>query len=729
MPDSKAANTPPDVNPAMLEDIIVTANKRAESIMEVAGAVSAFRGEALLDSGVTSIADFAALTPGLQFNASYGVGAPVIRGINTGADFGQSVGITVNGAPVGPSSSFQTGGASSLDLDPIDLEQVEVLKGPQGTVYGANTLAGLVSYTLREPNLQRTEGVVRASLGDTEGGGSSRAVRGAFSAPIVEDVLAVRLSAFEDRRGGFIDNRLAGITDQNHWKNRGVQAALSFRPNDRLSVFMAGVFQKQDQFAQDQIIYGPDGKPRDGDLINNDYLLAGSNRKTRFGVAQIDYDLDFASLTSVTGYQHLNVNYSIPQETGALHSIFVDVLPLLGGVTIPEPGLLSNDTLNDFEKFTQELRLTSNGDGPLSWLIGAYYTNEQSEQQQSVNARLTTGALADAINPALRVTLPTELTEYAAFGNVTYAFSPAFDITGGIRLGRIRQINRTLLGGSNLAAYQYLFVLNGMDAPPDDTGPQEGSASVQTYLATARYHFSADSMVFARFATGYRPGGPNFPIPGFSPVYDPDETYNYEVGVKTRFWSGRGSLDVTAYNMQWKNFLVFASAGGLSGFENAGDARVYGVEAAATLYPLDGLNISGTLAYSDSKVTDIDPASTAARVGDALPYNPEWSGSLSAEYRAPLSGPWEAVVRGSGRFVGSRNSSPESSLAFPNYVLPGYSLIDLHAGLESERVDVGLFIKNLTDERAQLAAYTQLGPNQITISQPRTIGVAVTFRY
>lgn len=721
----------PDVAPSDSGDIIVTANKRAESILNVAGAINAFRGDDLLKNGLTSIADFAGQTPGLQFNAGFGTGSPVIRGINTGADFGQSVGITVDGAPVGPSSSFQTGGASSLDLDPVDLERVEVLKGPQGTVYGANTLAGLVSYTLREPDLQKPTVVLRGGLSGTENGGTSHSERAAVSVPIVEDKLAVRLSGFYDHRAGFIDNDLRHATDQNHWRSYGVQGSLVFKPVDRLRIFIAGIYQKQNQYAQDQVVYTANRTPRDGDLINNDYLVPSTNRRTRFIIGKVDYDLGFANLTSVTSYQHLNVNYAFPQETGTLNTIFLNILPQLGGVSIPAPGLLSNDTLNDFRKFTQEVRLSSAGGGPLSWLAGGYYTHERSEQQQAVNARTITGALVPMINPTLLVKIPTTLTEYSAFGNVTYAFSPAFDVTGGVRIGRIDQVNRTLISGSNFAAYRLLFVVSGLGSPPPaDTGQQKGSKTVATYLATARYHFSQDGMLFARFATGFRPGGPNFPVPGFDPVYDPDQTYNYEVGLKTKFWDGRGSFDLTGYYLKWKNFLAFASAGGLSGFANAGDARVYGFEAGATLRPVDGLSLAGTLAFSDSKVTRLSSGGAGvARVGDTLPYNPRWSGSVSAEYRAPVDSRWQAVARGSARFVGSRNSSPQSSMAFPNYALPAYSLFDVHAGLESEHVDIDLFIKNLTDKRAQLAAYTQLGVNQVTIQQPRTIGAAVTFKY
>ena len=728
---AEPAKTPVDEAQLGPEDeIIVTANKRAESILDVAGAISAFRGEELLKNGATSIADFAGQTPGLQFNAGYSTGTPVIRGINTGADFGQAVGITVDGAPVGPSSSFQSGGASSLDLDPIDLERVEILKGPQGTVYGANSLAGLVSYTLREPDLQTPTAIARASLSGTEGGGTSHSERAAVSVPLVTDRLAVRVSGFHDRRAGFIDNRITNATDQNDWRSYGVQGSVLFKPTDRLRIFAAGFYQKQNQYAQDQVLYAADRTPRDGDLVYNDYLAPSTNRKTRLALSKINYDLDFAELTSVTSYQHLDSNFAVPQNSGTLNFIFVNVLPLLGGVAIPAPGLLSNDTLNDTKKFTQEIRLASSGDGPLSWLVGGYYTHERSRQEQAVNARTTAGDLVPQINPTLRVTIPTTLTEYSAFGNLTYEFSPELDVTGGVRVGRIDQVNRTLLAGSNADAYRLFFVVNGLgDGPPADTGAQKGSKTITTWLATARYHFSSGGMVFARFATGFRPGGPNFPVPGLAPVYDPDQTYNYELGIKTKFWDGRGSLDVTGYYLKWKDFLAFASAGGLNGLANAGDARVYGVEAGATLRPVDGFSLSGTLAFSDSKITRVDPAAGIAQVGDTLPYNPRWSGSLSAEYRAPVDGRWQAAVRGTARFSGKRNSSPQSSLGFPNYVLPGYSLFDLHAGLESDRVDIDLFVKNITDKRAQLAAFTQLGINQITVQQPRTIGAAVTFKY
>jgi outer membrane receptor protein involved in Fe transport len=176
--------------------------------------------------------------------------------------------------------------------------------------------------------------------------------------------------------------------------------------------------------------------------------------------------------------------------------------------------------------------------------------------------------------------------------------------------------------------------------------------------------------------------------------------------------------------------LIQVSSGGLNAYTNGGRARVYGVEGALSLRPVDGLTLSGTLAYNNAKITAIDPlAAASVGVGDPLPNNPEWSGSLSAEYRTPVTGDWQAVVGGTAKFVGQRHSALRSSLLNPDYVMPNFALFDVRAGLESDHVDISLFVRNLTDKRAQLSATTANGLNEVVIQRPRTMGVAVTFKY
>jgi iron complex outermembrane receptor protein len=182
--------------------------------------------------------------------------------------------------------------------------------------------------------------------------------------------------------------------------------------------------------------------------------------------------------------------------------------------------------------------------------------------------------------------------------------------------------------------------------------------------------------------------------------------------------------------MRWKDILIQVSSGGLNAYTNGGNARVYGVEGALSLQPVEGLTLAGTLAYSDAKITSIDPLAAASLgVGDPLPNNPKWSGSLAVDYRTPVSGDWQAVVGATAKFVGQRHATLRSSLLQPDYLIPKFALFDLRAGVESEHVDINLFVRNLTDKRAQLSATTANGINEVVVQRPRTIGVAVTFKY
>ena len=322
------------------------------------------------------------------------------------------------------------------------------------------------------------------------------------------------------------------------------------------------------------------------------------------------------------------------------------------------------------------------------------------------------------------------LEEYSGFANATYEITPKLDVTGGIRIGKVNQTNFQTLSGSNAVALNRILALGRQQTIPAITPNVEFNDTVKTYLATARYRFSSDGIVFARFATGFRPGGPNIIVPGLPPSFDPDRTTNYEVGVKTKFLDGRGSIDVTGYYTQWKDILVVVSAGGLSGFTNGGNARVYGVESALTLRPTDELTLRGTFAYSKGKITSAAAsAATALADGDPLPYNPKTSGSFFAEYRTPVSDDWSIYANGLARFTGSRFSTFRSRTTAPGYILPPYALVDLHAGLDSDNYTIDLFVKNLTDKRAQQSAITTGGIGEINIQRPRTIGVAGTVKF
>lgn len=726
-PAAASAQTAPAAGASQGADIIVTANKRNERELDVAGAVKAFNGEQLLSQGISSMKEYAQFTPGLQINTAIGNGTPIIRGISTGGDSGTLAAIIVDGAQMGSSATFATGGSDSLDLDPIDLQRVEVLKGPQGTLYGANTLSGLVSYTLREPDLHKVTGVARGEIDSTEHGAASWSLRGAVSVPLIEDKLAVRLSGYRNYRGGFVDNAVRGIDNQNKGKIWGVNGTILAHPTDRLSIKLSGFYQNMD-LIRDVVAYNANQTPRNGDLHYDEILSPFYTNKVRAGIGTIDYDLDFAKLTSVTAYQH-TTSYNLLNDTSGAIAGALPTLAMFGGVTVPVPSAVAIDALSDVKKVTQEVRLTSTGTGPFQWIVGGYYADEKDGQVQTVDVTNTVGQFNTALSPVLAFDLPVTYREYAAFANATYKFGERFDVTGGIRVGRINQSYQQAFYGTDAAAFNALYGLFGFPPVPALTAKTKANKTVVNYLATARFHISRDTMLFARFATGFRPGGPNASVLGLPPAYKPDTTQNYEAGFKTKFWGSKGSFDITGYYTKWKDIIVGIGSGGLSGLGNGGGARVYGVESTLTVRPVVGLSLTANLAYSNAKIDKVDPAGAGTvAIGDILPNNPRWSASVLADYHFPIGAVWQGVVGGNARYASERHATLQHSI-LPDYLMPSYTVFDAHAGLQSDRFDVDLFIRNLTDKRAQLGAYTYYGVNEVTVQRPRTYGIAVTVRY
>lgn len=710
-------------------EIIVTASKRPERQLDVPSAITAFRGSDLVNRGYTSMKDYLALVPGVQVSQAGGAGTPIIRGLTTGTNLGAIVGIVVDGAPVGPSSSFNLGGANSTDLDPIDLERVEVLKGPQGTLYGANTLGGLISYTFARPSLTAVNVVARGEIGSTEHGGTSTSLHAAVSAPLIQNELGVRVSGYVDRPAGFIDNSVAGIKDQNRQRNWGINGSLRFEPTSDLSINLIGFHQHISQLAQDYVIYGADRRPLTADLHYDQALFPTYTKNSTVGIGTIDYDFGSAKLTSVTSYQHINASILLNANASGLAAT-LPVLALFGGTPVPAGTVVGADAYGPVRKFSEEVRLTSVGDSPLQYVVGAFYTHENANVFNDVSGFDANRQPVSSLSPALGFNLKDTYEELAGFGNVTYKFSTAFDLTGGLRVGRIRQSYDQIFSGSDSGAFNTLLFLSGLPAVPADTGTAHGAQTVKTYLATARYHFSHDGMFYLRYATGFRPGGPNFTVPGLPATFNPDSTDNFEGGVKSKFWGGRGTIDLSAFYMHWKNILIQASAGGLNGYVNGGRARVYGFEGSASIQPLPRLTLAGTLAYSNAKMTEVDPlAAASAGVGDPLPNDPKWSGSLLADYRVPIASGWTGVLSGTAKFVGERHSALRSSLTNPDYVLPSYALFDLRAGVEHGPYEIDLFVRNVTDKRAQLSAATADGINEVIVQRPRTFGASLTVRY
>jgi len=713
------------------EEIVVTATKRNEALIDVPAAVTSLKGDSLLAAGFTSFKDFAGLVPGLQINNNLGGGVPVIRGLTQGADVGgPTTGIVVNGAPFGISSAYSNGAQDSLDLDPIDLERVEVLRGPQGTIFGANTLGGLISYTLRKPSLDALEAQARGEISDTRFGEMSGSIRASVSGGLAAGRAGLRVSGYFDRQGGYIDNDLTGATNVNSSKRYGGSASLLLKPSERLTILLAAFQQHVDIDGRDVVAYnvGLDPSPRNGQFLYNEYIVPSYKRRTSAGLLTADYELDWATITALSSYQRVKSFQVLNGTQSSLARTVSRTLPLFGGPAFPTPAILSLDFPATNERFTQEFRLTSPSGGRFEWMAGVFYNDEKNKLVTNVNGVTPDLSPIPNLSPTLFFDFPTDLKEYSAFANGTFSLTSKLDITLGVRVGTIEQSFRQRFGGSAAAAYNLLLtsVLQALPTPAD-TGRVSSKENFATYLATLTYEFSPYATMYARYATGFRPGGPNLVVNGLPRSFESDETRNYEIGLKSTFPGGWGSAELIGYYLDWRNIQVTASAQGLSGYANGGRARNVGFEGSFTLKPAPGLDIAATLAYADATIREAR-AGVAAR-GARLPYTPSWSGSLSVTYVRPLVGDWEGLVSGVARFVGDRHAALTGSTSTQDFLLDKYTLLDARIGLRRREMEIGLFVRNLTDQRSELSAYTRQGFPWVTIARPRTMGMSLAYSF
>lgn len=697
-----------------LEEIVVTANKREEKLSTVAGSISVETGEELAAMNANGLRDYVGNLPNvsLQTNGAPGFGKVIIRGISS-VTLGATTGTYIDDVPVGSSTMFAAGGFLTPDLDPADLDRVEVLKGPQGTLYGASAPGGLLKFVTRQPDAAAFTAGVSADVLSVDEGETGYVLRGHLNTPVAKDRAAFRVSGFYRDEPGFIDNAETGAEDVNGGTSTGFNASLLITPSDALSIHLGGL-------AQDLEVDGLNAVAVDRETLepaNGDYdglfVLPQSNKaETRLFFATVRYDLTPSlSLVSATSYSELS------------NKNRVDLTP------DAPPGILVYNKFNvETEKFSQEFRLTSAAGGGFEWLLGAFYTDESSKRNTRFEATLPDGELDPSFPLFLESLADTDYEEFALFGNATYYLTKDVDLTVGARFAHNRQSilerDRGLLGNPDDPG---TFVTSASGEPEDD---------VDTYSAAMRWRLSDDTMVYARIASGYRPGGPRSlpagvtPPPGFDDSFDAEELWNYEIGTRTTLLDQRLSLSASLYYIDWQRIQGFIQIGPLGAFGNAGDAVSKGVELEATGYIGAGFSVTGAVGYSHATLTDADPT-FGAEEGDTLPYAPRWTTSVNAEYERSIGqGGWSGFVGVNFRHVSEQFTSYES-LAYtsPRQAVPldPYGVLDLRVGARSDRSGITLFVKNLTNEYAYIADTTGTfnGPAFESVVQPRTVGVSI----
>jgi outer membrane receptor protein involved in Fe transport len=724
-----------------LQEVVVTAQKREERLHDVPMGVTAITQEQLQRQQLVSLQDLQSQVPGLSLTqVQPGQTRITLRGLDVGG-VGSTVTTYIDDTPFGSSNALANGFGLSGDFDTWDLQRVEVLRGPQGTLYGAGSEGGLLKYVTNAPDPTKLAGALQVGGEDIAHGQNAGSVKGMINLPITSSA-AFRVSGFYVGEPGYIDDPQLGEKDINHGYRAGLHASLLWEATDNFSVKLNAFGQTLHTDGTPYIdVVGGAGnpiappanqlEPLHGDYQQYRWINEPSTNKYRIYSATLNWNLGGAALTSITSYGTTE------------QDLFIDASQLFGGelpVPLPFPGAnpapagttggsVAESSDLTVKKFTQEFRLASSTAQALEWQVGAFYTHESSSLDENVGAYYIPSQ-ALGLSGLEIVALDALYKEWAAFGQVTYHFNPAFDLAVGGRWSENKQSANESIGGALI--------------PPQPPSTGESTDTDFTYSVAPRWHISKDTMLYARVATGYRPGGPNALPPTGVPItvpksYEADKTVNYELGSRTTLLDNRLSVDVAAFLVDWKKIQLLEYVDNFGVNTNGGTARSKGVEWTFGLTPVTGLTFTLTGAYVDAYLTSNAPA-TGAESGDRLPYAPKWSTSLDGAYTWRAFSGFDGFAGATWSYIGSRvndfASTPTAAGFVPNpqAELPSYDTVNLRAGLDSGRWTFELYGKNVGDKRG-ITYYTSTNTGTpdaggvVSYVQPRTIGALVTARF
>ncbi|WP_246216490.1 TonB-dependent receptor [Paraburkholderia agricolaris] len=697
-----------------LNTVEITANRRREPAREVPMQVNAISAQELQRKGNQSVRDYLKEEPGVSLvTGAAGAGSDQIsiRGVTTGnLDIGPTVGVYVDDVPFGSSTNYGGGANYALDMGLLDLNHIELLRGPQGTLYGAGAMGGLMKYITNEPDTQGgLFGHAGVVFSGTEHGGLNHTQDAVVNVPIKEGVAAFRVSAFNQQNGGYVnrvgndpENGVDGAT------TRGGRASLIVTPTKDLTIRLTATTQQIKSDGTGQVDYNfTTRQPLYGDLTQGRQLNEPYDQLIELYSANIEYDFGWARLNAISAYQTIRTSLMADYSLGYVPALNAQ----FGPSTFTSAGYqqaLSTD------KFTQELRLTSAANRQIEWIAGLFYTQERTTNNQFATA---SGPGASLI--LLNAQLPSTYQEYAAYGDLTYHVTSRLAATAGLRIAHNNQtysqdVTGALSGGAT-----------NKTAQSNDTS--------KTYLFTLNYLLTGNSSVYARVATGYRPGGPEISVLDSATgkmtqsKFDPDTLTSYEVGYKADFLEKHASVSLSLFDIQWKDVQLLTQIDGLGLISNGGTARSRGVEFFGSLNPTPHWRLSTGLTYTDARLTENVPG-IGAMSGDRLPNTAPFSATANLDYLFNV-GSYRAYAGATETYVGPRNSGYGGSVSTPNFRLPGYFATDLRAGIDLRVANVSLFVHNLFNRRGMQSASNMLvplgGPTEVSFIQPLTVGMQV----
>lgn len=765
------------------EEVTVTARKREESLQEVPFSVVAPTEEVLRERGASSLEEVSANVAGFSVqNLGPGQSQVAMRGVSAGQivrdqpGVKEQVGIYLDESVI--SLSLFT-----PDIDLFDMSRVEVLRGPQGTLFGSGSLSGTVRYISNQPEIGRNEAVGEFSIDTVEDGDFGGSVKVAGNVAL-GDSSALRIAAYYTNYGGFIDSVQPDLSvdeDTNSGERAGVRLAMRFEPTERLTITPRVIYQEVDMDGWNRIddfniLANPFTTTRPAvnlgerenfiqtaEPFTDEFLLADLN---------IEYDFGGATLTSITSVTDRDV--LVVRDATALTASITG-----GSLGLPENVFTIDAPLDDAttaEVFTQEFRLAGSKDA-LDWVVGAFYSTTERDYGQSLlvdgftaTSMIASQGLRAPLDVLFFSDLSYELDQTAVFAELTYAVNERLDLTGGVRWYDFEEERTQVFDG---------IFGNGATGTSLVQTAGETSADGIAPRFIASYKASENTILNAQVSKGFRLGGINDPLNvplctpqdlatfGGNGSWDDEELWNYEVGSKSTIMGGRGNFNIAAFYMDISDLQATVTAGSCSSrvVFNVPEARSAGLELEYAAQLTNFFDVAVSASYVDSELkstlTSTDANGNVSVVGGIqdgarLPTVPELQVTAAATYRWEMKSGWAGYLIGTYQHVGSRFTQLGDQAAgfgtvnllgfAPNNIggpftqdtftfnpeLPSYDLINLRLGFLNEKWDVAFFIKNVTDEVAFLALDQERGSAarvSYLTNQPRTYGISsrITF--
>lgn len=706
-----------------LEEVIVTASRREEKLQDTAVAVTVLDVNELADSGLTGLPEILPFVPGVSVVDSGGPfnSSVYVRGIN--ATLAAGVVSYVDDIPYGSSTVYSN--PTPLDGTLLDLSSLDVLRGPQGTLYGASAMGGVLKFVTRKASLEEWTASASADLSSTRGGGLNQLYRVNANGPLVANTLGVSFTAFWKDKSGYIDNVVIPKNGWDDYQYYGYSGSLRWTPTERLEITLQGLYQnsQQDGFATIQANHADDmflpgvgaGQSWYGDYKTGQADVNPSEYDASVVGLTINYEFDFGTLTSVTSSQDMtftnSLDVSVPYAAYA-DAFFPDNAPHSTALFVGEQG---------FDKVTQELRLTSKSNQQFEWIVGAFYNKEDGFNIQRLDTQ-------PAEPDFYAADFPSTYKETSVFATGTWYFTPNLDASVGARYADYSNEVALTTRGPLIAP----LPLNKIDD------------NVTNYLFNLRYRAGENLSFYGRVASGYRPGGANFLLldpttgePLNDPFYKPDSLWSYEAGMKGVTADGRLNYDLAVFYIDWKDYIITFVRNGVNVVANADKAISRGIEATLSYAVTDSLTVGGNVSYVNAELAADDQVLGAAD-GTQLPNSPEWQGSVNVDYRFEL-GELPAYLGGSWRYkgdmpVGFPGYTDSNGMTWPpsapRLTIGSYSLVDLRAGVNWGKLDLSVYVTNVFDEYG----YTNFSPSFAGISsatptRPRTYGVVARWNF